>query len=185
MLMEMEFEQGNDDRIIYIFSEITAETAMVVTSAIINLSRISDEDPIWIVINSEGGSVVDGIAIMDTIELCPAPIYTLCAGEATSMGAYIFAMGDEGHRYITRNSRISLHNPSYQCDGEDEISPYYASDLNDYLGGAVVILHSALANACGKPIETIARDVYARKSFTAPMAVDYGIANEILTEFKF
>lgn len=96
-----------EDRIVMIFDVIDENSAQLAISQLLYLDSIDHEKPIMVYINSPGGSVVDGLAIIDTFELIQAPVQTVCVGMAASMAAVILSCGD--NRYMTKNSECMVH----------------------------------------------------------------------------
>lgn len=101
------FSRLMEDRIVMIFDVIDENSAQLAISQLLYLDSIDHEKPIMVYINSPGGSVVDGLAIIDTFELIQAPVTTVCVGMAASMGAVILSCGD--NRYMTKNSECMVH----------------------------------------------------------------------------
>jgi ATP-dependent Clp protease protease subunit len=104
------FSKLIQERIIFIDSTIDSELANGVIAQMLYLDSLSHEEPISVYINSDGGSVYDGLAIYDTSEIIKCPIKTFCVGLAASMGAILMLMGKE--RYATKRSRLMLHQVS-------------------------------------------------------------------------
>lgn len=98
------------DRIIFLADEINDTTAYLVTMQLLFLDKQSDL-PIELYINSPGGSVVDGLAIYDVMQIIRAPVNTTCIGSAASMGAVLLA-GGTGTRSALPNSRVMIHQVS-------------------------------------------------------------------------
>ena len=105
------------DRIIMINSEIDSNLATIVQAQLLFLDSESN-DPINLYINSPGGSVVDGFAILDTMNLIKSPVHTICVGMAASMGAFLLSQGEPGHRYCSENSEIMIHQPLGGFNGQ-------------------------------------------------------------------
>lgn len=101
------FSRMLEDRIIVLFDVIDESSAQLVISQLLYLDSVDHEKPIMVYINSPGGSVVDGLAIIDTFKLIKAPVHTVCVGMAASMGAVILSCGDM--RCMTENSECMVH----------------------------------------------------------------------------
>ena len=99
------------DRIIFIGDEITDATASVVVAQLLFLESEDPDKEIHLYINSPGGSITDGMAIVDTINYIKCPVSTICVGMAASMGAVLLASGAKGKRYATPNAEILIHQP--------------------------------------------------------------------------
>jgi len=104
---------------------IVGEIDDIMSSHICSYIQMFDvvSDPIYIYINSQGGCVSSGYAIIDQIISCQCPVYTIVRGQAHSMGAMIAAFGDKGCRYITPNSSMMLHSVVVQSP-PDQIERY-------------------------------------------------------------
>lgn len=99
------------DRIIMLNGEVNFQTASLVCAQLLFLDAEDTTEPIKLYINSPGGSVVDGMAITDTMNNISAPVHTIAMGMAASMGAFILSQGEPGHRYALPNSEIMCHQP--------------------------------------------------------------------------
>lgn len=104
---DMMMDEMEDMRAIAVNGEINEAMSIFVCGAL--QSYADDKDPVYIFINSHGGSVRDGYAIIDQMENSPFPIYTIIRGQASSMGAIIAAYGDKGCRFITKRSAAMIH----------------------------------------------------------------------------
>lgn len=97
------------DRIINIDGEINDQSAALVKAQLLFLDSENSEEPITLYINSPGGSVTAGMAILDTMNLIKAPVHTVAIGLSASMGAFLLSQGEPGHRYATPNAEIMIH----------------------------------------------------------------------------
>lgn len=97
------------DRIIMINGPIDDATMDVAVAELLFLNNESKEKPIYLYINSPGGSVVDGLQLIDTMHFISAPVYTIALGMAASMGCAILCAGEKGHRYCMSSSQILAH----------------------------------------------------------------------------
>ena len=117
------------------------------------------EDPekdISIYINSPGGSITAGLAILDTMAFIRPDIVTICVGQAASMAAVLLAKGTKGKRFSLPNSRIMIHQPSMQgLAGQAADIDIYAREILRMRE----ILNAMLADATGQPVERVAKDV--------------------------
>lgn len=100
------------DRIIFIGSEIDADTANTVQAQLLFLDQADPGKPINMYINSPGGSVYAGLGIYDTMKLIKSPVHTTCTSMAMSMGAVLLIGGEKGHRTALPHSRVMIHQPS-------------------------------------------------------------------------
>lgn len=99
------------DRIIMLNGEVNFQTASLVCAQLLFLDAEDSDEPIKLYINSPGGSVVDGMAICDTMNNVSAPVHTIAMGMAASMGAFLLSQGEPGHRYALPNAEVMIHQP--------------------------------------------------------------------------
>lgn len=105
------------DRIVTLNGEVNGNTAAVLTAQLLYLDSVSDE-PITLYINSPGGVVTDGLAIVDTMNLIQSPVHTVAMGMAASMGAFILSQGEKGHRSCTPSATVMIHQPLGGAQGQ-------------------------------------------------------------------
>lgn len=163
------------NRKIYLFSEITNETAMEIIAQLEYLDSNGTED-IKIYINSPGGSVSAGFAIVDAINRCRCDVSTICTGMAASMGAFILSCGTKAKRLATPLSEIMIHQPLGGAQGQ-------ASDIQlaaEHITKVKNKLHRILSENTGQNIKTISQDCDRDFWMAADEALKYGIIDEIL-----
>ena len=164
------------DRIIMISGEVNEAMASVVVSELLYLQSEDPDAPIHVYINSPGGSVVDGLAIVDTMNLISCPVYTYCVGQCASMGSIFLVSGKKGHRYALPNSRIMIHQVSGGSQGTYEDmkrSINEAGRLNE-------LLANVLANGTGKTLKEVKKDMDRDYFMSADEALKYGIVDKVL-----
>lgn len=108
------FDRLMQDRIIFLGEAIDDFIANTIVAQLLFLDSIADEnnpEPIYLYINSPGGSVYDGLAIYDTIQMIKSPVYTVVVGLAASMAFVLAVSGEKGHRYMLPNSKMMMHQP--------------------------------------------------------------------------
>ena len=165
------------DRIIMISGEVNETMASVVVSELLYLQSESPDTPIHMYINSPGGSVVDGLAIVDTMNLISCPVYTYCIGQCASMGSIFLVSGEKGHRYALPNSRIMIHQVSGGSQGTYEDmkrSINEAGRLNELLAGI-------LANGTSKSLDDVKKDMDRDYFMGANEALEYGIVDKVIS----
>lgn len=96
------------DRVIMLTGQVESRMAALIQAQLLFLDAENNE-PITLYINSPGGSVTDGMAILDTMNIIKSPVHTICVGMAASMGAFLLSQGEPGHRYCTVNSEVMIH----------------------------------------------------------------------------
>ena len=99
------------DRIIFLSEDVNHVTASLVIAQMLFLESEDPDKEISFYINSPGGSITDGMAIVDTMNYIKCPVSTICIGLAASMGSVLLASGAKGKRYATPNSEILIHQP--------------------------------------------------------------------------
>ncbi|MBE6687157.1 MAG: ATP-dependent Clp protease proteolytic subunit [Ruminococcaceae bacterium] len=135
------------------------------------------ERVLTLLINSPGGSVSDGLAIYDTINMLECEVRTICVGLAASMGAFLLSSGSKGMRLALPNSEILIHQPLGGAQGQ-------ASDIiiaAKHIEHTRKTLNSILALNTGKSVDRIAKDTDRDKTMTAKEALEYGLIDGILT----
>jgi len=172
------FSRLMKDRIIFIGTPIVDEVANAVVAQLLFLSGEDDEKPIDLFINSPGGSISAGMAIIDTMNYVAAPIRTNVVGIAASMAAVILACGDKGKRFALPNSEVLIHQPSGGIGGQ-------ATDIDLYARHIIKTrekLNNLLVAKTGQTYDKIAKDVERDYIMTAEEAVSYGIVDKIVTK---
>ena len=166
------------DRIIMLTEDVNHVTA---SSIVAQLLFLESEDPnkeISFYINSPGGSITDGMAIVDTMRYIKCPISTICVGMAASMGAVLLACGDKGKRFATPNSEIMIHQPliSGGLSGQATEIKIHA----DHILRTRSRLNKLLSEQTGQDLETIEKDTERDNYMLAEEALKYGLIDGIL-----
>ena len=166
------------ENIIFLGTPIDDQVANLIIAQILFLAAEDPEKDISLYINSPGGSITAGLAILDTMNLVEPDIVTYCVGQAASMAAVLLACGKKGKRFTLPHSRILIHQPSMSgLAGQ-------ASDIDIYAKEILrmrEILNEILANGTGQTVERIARDVDRDYIMEAQAAVDYGIVDRVIS----
>ena len=174
MLSLLDYEREKD-RVIHINGEINDHTAQVVAAQIRYLESKSEDD-ITLVINSPGGSVTSGFAIVDAMENSVCDISTIGTGMVASMAAVVLAVGTKGKRYVSRNAMVMIHQPVNAAAGgpatDIKIQSEYICYLKEKIAGI-------LAKQCDQTIGKLERDMERDYYMSAEKAIKYGIADEI------
>jgi ATP-dependent Clp protease protease subunit len=170
------FQRLLKERIVFIGSAIDQNTANLVCSQLILLEAENQERDISVYINSPGGSVTDGLAIYDTMQYVRCDVRTICVGLAASMGQFLLCAGTPGKRFALPHSRILMHQPSGQMQGQ-------ASDIA-IQAEQIIYLKRMMAERIsfhtGQPVERIEADSDRDRWFTAEEARDYGFIDEVI-----
>lgn len=110
-----------NNRIVFLNGEVNDSTAYDIITKLLYLDSVNHEE-ISLYINSPGGSVIQGLAIIDCMNIIKSSVSTYCIGSAYSMGAIILSCGAIGKRYCLPNSEVMIHAPSSSMAGKaDEI----------------------------------------------------------------
>jgi len=165
------------DRIVFLGSEVSDDIANLVIAQILFLQSEDPEKDVQLYINSPGGSVTAGLAIYDTMQYVSCDVTTICIGQAASMGALLLASGAPGKRHALPNSRIMLHQPWGGFQGE-------ASDIDLQAKEILKLrerMNRILADHTGRGLDQIEKDTERDYYMSADEAVDYGVADRIVT----
>jgi ATP-dependent Clp protease protease subunit len=167
-------------REIFIWEAIHDESAKAVVQKILFFDGESDED-ITMYVNSPGGVISAGLAIIDAMRYAKSDISTICMGQAASMGALILCCGTKGKRYAWTNSRVMIHQPLIS---DNFFGP--ASDIQIHAEEMVRIrknLNQIMADATGKKLETIEEDTERDYFMSAEEAKKYGLIDDVLKSY--
>ena len=142
------------DRIVFVSGEIEDNMANAIVAELLFLQAEDPKKEISMYINSPGGSVTAGLAILDTMKMVKCPVATYCVGQAASMGAVLLAAGEKGRRRALPNARIMIHQPWGGAQGKAtdiEITAKEILRLKD-------VLNRILAESSGKTLEEVTRE---------------------------
>jgi ATP-dependent Clp protease protease subunit len=166
------------ENIIFLGTPIDDQVANLIIAQMLFLSAEDPEKDISLYINSPGGSITAGLAILDTMNLIEPDITTYCVGQAASMAAVLLACGAKGKRFALPHARILIHQPSMSgLAGQ-------ASDIDIYAKEILrmrEVLNQILASAAGQPVERISRDVDRDYIMEADQALQYGIIDRVVS----
>lgn len=164
------------DRIIFIDQQVDEHLASIVVAQLLFLEAEDQEKDINIYINSPGGMVTAGLAILDTMNYVKPDISTICVGLAASMGAVLLSAGTKGKRYALPNAEIMIHQPLGGAQGQ-------ASDIKiqaDWMMKTKERLNHILAENTGKDLSIIEQDTDRDNFMYADEAVEYGLIDRVL-----
>jgi ATP-dependent Clp protease protease subunit len=170
------FQRLLKERIVFLGSAIDETVANQVCAQLLLLAAEDGERDIAVYINSPGGSVTDGLAIYDTMQYVSCDVSTICVGLAASMGQFLLCAGAPGKRFALPHSRVLMHQPSGQMQGQ-------AADIA-IQAEQIVYLKRMMAERIsfhtGQPIERIEADSDRDRWFTAEEAKDYGFIDRVI-----
>ena len=164
------------DRIVFVSGEIEDEMANAIVAQLLFLQAEDAKKEISVYINSPGGSVTAGLAILDTMRMVKCPVATYCVGQAASMGAILLSAGEKGKRHALPNARIMIHQPWGGAQGKAsdiEITAKEILRLKEILNGI-------LADASGKTLEEVTKDTDRDHFMSAEEAKKWGIVDKVL-----
>ena len=165
------------DRIIMLNSQVEDNMANLIVSQLLFLDNESSGEPIQLFINSPGGVITAGMSIYDTMNFITSPVYTICMGQACSMGAFLLSSGEPGHRYALPQSRIMIHQPSGGASGQaTDIAIQYQE-----IQRMKETLSKLLAGQTKKPYEDVLADCERDKFMSAREALEYGLVDHVIT----
>ena len=166
------------DRIIFLSEDVNHVTASLVIAQMLFLESEDPDKEISFYINSPGGSITDGMAIVDTMNYIKCPVSTICIGLAASMGSVLLASGEKGKRFATPNSEILIHQPliSGGLSGQTTEIKIHA----DHMVKTREKLNKLLSEKTGQSLEQIEKDTERDHYMTAEEALEYGLIDEII-----
>lgn len=168
------------ERIIFIGGPITADLANSVVAQLLHLEQEDAEKDITIYVNSPGGSVDAGMAMIDTMHFIKPDVSTVCIGMAASMGAMILSQGTKGKRFVLPNSRIMIHQPMTGAEGQASDIAITAEQIIKMKN----ILITMLVKATGQKKDKVEADMDRDYWLDASMAKKYGIIDNVITKRK-
>ena len=168
------------DRIIFLGTPIDDTVANLIVAELLFLQSEDPKKDIDLYINSPGGSVTAGLAILDCMKVISCDVKTYCVGQAASMGAVLLSAGTKGKRFALPNARVMIHQPSGGSEGT-------AADIDIQAREILKIrttLNTILAENTGNPVKKIAHDTERDYFMSAQEALEYGIVDSIIPHKK-
>ena len=176
------FARIQGTRVLYINDAITSDMAFHFNTTLLQLEHENSKEDITVYINSPGGSVIDGLSMIDTMNLVSCDVSTICVGQAASMGAMILMSGQKGKRKMLSHSEVLIHQTMAVLQGRLQ-----TSDLKILADDAVrtrETLYKIICDTTGKTFEKVEQDCERDYTMTAEEALKYGIVDEIVTSHK-
>ena len=164
------------DRIIFLGEDVNPTSASLVIAQLLFLESEDPDKEISLYINSPGGSISDGMGIVDTMNYIKSDVSTICIGMSASMAAFLLSSGKKGKRFVLPNSEVMIHQPLGGVEGqatEIKIAAERILKMKEKL-------NQMLAKNTGKDIKEIEQDTERDYFLTAKEAVDYGLVDKIL-----
>ena len=166
------------ERILFLGSEVNDGIANSLVALMLYLDSEDSSKPIYLYINSPGGSVTAGLAIYDTIQYVKSEVVTICVGLAASMGAFLLAAGTKGKRVALPHSRIMIHQPlggtSRRQASDIEIEAREILRMKE-------MLNRSLADMSGQSFEKIEKDTDRDYFLSAEEAKEYGLIDRVIS----
>lgn len=166
------------DRIIFVGDTIETNMANTIIAQLLFLEKENPDEDIQMFINSQGGQVTAGMAILDTMNYIKCDVSTIAVGLAASMGTVLLANGKKGKRFALPNSKIHIHQPLGGVEGQ-------ASDIAIEAEEILRIrktLYEILSERTGQSMRQIEKDADRDKYFTAKEAKEYGLVDKIISK---
>ena len=165
------------ERILFLGSEVNDAIANSLVAQMLYLDSEDNSKPIYLYINSPGGSVTAGLAIYDTIQYVKSEVVTICVGLAASMGAFLLGAGTKGKRLALPHSRIMIHQPlggtSQRQASDIEIEAREILRIKD-------MLNQSMAEMTGQALAKIEKDTDRDYFLSAAEAVEYGLIDRVI-----
>jgi ATP-dependent Clp protease protease subunit len=164
------------ERIVFLGTQVDDTSANLICAQLLLLAAEDPTRDISLYINSPGGSVTAGLAIYDTMQYVPSDVSTVCMGLAASMGQFLLCAGAKGKRFSLPHSRILMHQPSGQAQGQ-------AADIAIQAEQIVYLkrmMAERIAHHTGQAVERIEADSDRDRWFTAQEAKDYGFIDQVI-----
>ena len=164
------------ERIVFLNGPIDDVSANVIIAQMLYLESENTSKPINLYISSPGGSISAGMGIYDTMQYIKPPVHTMCVGQAASMGSFLLAAGEPGHRYALPHSRIMIHQPLGGAQGQ-------ATDIEIHAREIIRLrdeLNTLLSKLTGQSLEVVNHDTDRDNFMTAKEARKYGLIDYIV-----
>lgn len=166
-----------NDRIVFLGEQIDDNVANSVVAQLLHLESADPDKDISLYINSPGGSVTAGLAILDTMNFIKCDVSTICMGCSASMAAVLLSSGAKGKRYCLPNSMVLIHQPSGGAQGQQTEIQIVA----DFMQKTRKQLNRILSENTGQTLETIQRDTERDNYMSAQEALEYGLVDKIVS----
>ncbi|MDB9310821.1 ATP-dependent Clp protease proteolytic subunit [Aphanizomenon sp. CS-733/32] len=166
------------ERIIFLTEEVDDGIANAIVAYLLYLDSDDQTKPIYLYINSPGGSVTAGLAIYDTMQHIKSEVVTICVGLAASMGSFLLAAGTKGKRMALPHSRIMIHQPSGGTRGQASDIAIEAQEILRLRNQ----LNQIYVDNTGQSLEKIEKDMNRDFFMSAQEAKEYGLIDRVIEE---
>lgn len=168
------------ERIIFLSGEVRQENIHLLVASVLHLDHTDNTKPIHLYINSPGGSVSEGLSLINALQLAQSPIVTICTGMAASMGAMIlsdkYSNKPGNRRMILPDARVMIHSVASGMEGKVQDMRISFKESEKYQEK----LMRKLAENTGKTYEQIVKDCDRDLYLSAEEALEYGLVDEIV-----
>ena len=164
------------ERIVFLTGEVNDEVASLICAQLLFLEAENPDKEISFYINSPGGVVTSGLAILDTMNYIKCPVSTVCMGQACSMGSLLLTCGEKGRRFALPNARVMIHQPSGGFQGQ-------ATDMEIHVKEILAIkkrLNQIYVEQTGKPLKEIEEAMERDNFMTAQEALKFGLIDAVI-----
>ncbi len=172
------FSRLLNDRVVMLNGMVTNESASLIIAQMLFLESADCDKDIHFYINSPGGSVTDGLAIMDTMNYIKCDVSTISIGQSGSAASLLLAAGAKGKRFALANSEVLIHQPSISGGLQGQTTDIKIH--SDWLIKTKEKLNETYSRLTGQPLEKIQKDMERDYYMTAGQAQDYGLIDKIL-----
>jgi len=166
------------ERIVFLTGEVNDEVASLICAQLLFLEAENPEKEISFYINSPGGVVTAGLAILDTMNYIKCPVSTVCMGQACSMGSLLLTCGEKGRRFALPNARVMIHQPSGGFQGQ-------ATDIEIHAKEILAIkkrLNQIYVEQTGQDLKTVETAMERDNFMTAEEAKKFGLIDAVVTK---
>lgn len=172
------FSRLLNDRVVMLNGMVTNESASLIIAQMLFLESADCDKDVHFYINSPGGSVTDGLAIMDTMNYIKCDVSTISIGQSGSAASLLLAAGAKGKRFALANSEVLIHQPSISGGLQGQTTDIKIH--SDWLTKTKEKLNETYSRLTGQPLEKIQKDMERDYYMTAGQAKDYGLIDKIL-----
>lgn len=170
------FSRLLEERIIFVTGGINDDLASLICAQLLFLEAEDPEKDIFMYINSPGGVVTSGFAIMDTMNYIKPDVATLCIGQAASMGSVLLTAGKKGKRFAVPNARIMIHQPLGGIQGQATDMEIHVKQILEIKRSLSNIYHKQT----GQPLKTVEEQLERDRFFSADEAVEFGLIDKVV-----
>ncbi|MEE9162168.1 MAG: ATP-dependent Clp endopeptidase proteolytic subunit ClpP [Candidatus Neomarinimicrobiota bacterium] len=164
------------ERIIFLGMPLDDNVASLVIAQLLFLEAEDKKQDIFLYINSPGGIITAGMAVLDTMTFIQPNVATICMGQAASMAAVLLAAGTKGKRSALPNARIMIHQPAGGVEGQASDIEIHAAEIVKFKKD----LNRILSKLAGQPLKKVERDTDRNYFMSPEEAKSYGLIDNIL-----